>query len=205
MIEGASVKLRPVHADDLSRMRRWFDNPETMWFWAIPRPFVTSVQFESDLDSRFARFDQAGYFTILGPDDIPIGRIDFDDLDPINRSASIGILIGDPAARGKGYGPDAIIALLRYLFLDRNLHRVELTVLTWNERAVRAYRRIGFVDEGVHRDHRFAQGVYHDERQMSMLRPEFDARYGTESLLGAEIDDQSGPAEHNPVKPGRGK
>jgi RimJ/RimL family protein N-acetyltransferase len=178
MIEGSLVKLRPVHSDDLSVMRAWFDDPATMSFWARPHPFVTPDQFESDMTARFARFDRAGYFTIVDPDGAPIGRIDFEDLDTVNRSATIGIVIGEPSARGKGYGSDAIIALLGYLFQARNLHRVELTVLTWNERAIRAYRRLGFVEEGRHRNHLFAGGAYHDELQMSMLRPEFDARYG---------------------------
>ena len=179
MLIGERVTLRPVQASDLPNMRRWFDDPETMSFWADPRPFVTEREFEADLIGRFSRFDRAGYFTILSPDDVPIGRIDYEALDGRNGSAEIGILIGEPAARGQGYGPDAIVTLLRHLFLDRNLHRIDLTVLAWNERAIRAYRRLGFVDEGVHRDHRFADGCYVDELHVSMLRREFDERYGS--------------------------
>lgn len=178
MMIGERIRLRPVYSGDLPIMRPWFDDPATMAYWARPRPFVTEQEFVADLSGRFARFDRAGYFMILSPDDTPIGRIDYEDLDVRNASASIGIVIGDPNARGKGFGPDAIVTLLSHLFWDRNLHRIELTVLAWNERAIRAYRRIGFVDEGVHRDHRFVDGAYVDELQMSMLRSEFDARYG---------------------------
>ena len=179
MLAGERVTLRPVRAGDLPAMRRWFDDPETMAFWASPRPFVTEREFEPDLSGRFARFDPAGYFAILAPTGEPIGRIDYELLDDRNRSAEIGILIGEASGRGLGYGPDAIVALLKHLFWDRNLHRVDLTVLSWNERAMRAYRRIGFVDEGIHRDHRFVDGGYVDEVHMSVLRPEFDARYRT--------------------------
>lgn len=181
MLRGARVTLRPVTASDLPVMRRWFDDPETMAYWANPRPFVIERQFEADLTGRFATFDHAGYFTILDPSGRPIGRIDYEDVDTRARSASIGILIGEPDARGHGYGPDAIRALLLHLFHDRNLHRVELTVLAWNERAIRAYRRFGFTVEGRLRDHRFVDGRYVDELQMSMLRPEFDERYGPEA------------------------
>ena len=177
MIIGNLVTLRPVIASDLPIMRRWFDDPETMAFWAIPRPFVTADLFESDLGDRFSRFDLAGYFSILDPSGTPVGRIDYEDIDEKNGSASLGVLIGEPSARSRGYGPDAIVALLRHLYLDRNLHRVDLTVLTWNERAIRAYRKVGFVEEGVHRDHRYADGVYFDELRMSMLRRDFEDRY----------------------------
>lgn len=174
MIEGNRVSLRPVSAADLPHMRRWFDDPETMRHWGVPRPFVRERQFDDDLTGRFASFAAEGYFTILDPDGAPIGRIDFDQLDQRHRSCEIGILIGEESARNKRFGSDAIVALLRYLFLDRNLHRVGLTVLDWNERAIRAYRRFGFVDEGLLRDHRYADGRFVSELQMSMLRDEFD-------------------------------
>jgi RimJ/RimL family protein N-acetyltransferase len=177
MLTGKRIKLRPVETSDLPIMRRWFDDPETMAFWANPRPFVTERQFESELAGRFSRYDHAGYFIIIDPEGKPIGPIDYEGFDERNRSVEVGILIGEAEARGLGYGPDAVVTLLRYLFWDRNLHRVELTVLAWNERAVRAYRRIGFVQEGIHRDHKFVDGTYVDELHMSLLRAEFDSRY----------------------------
>jgi RimJ/RimL family protein N-acetyltransferase len=115
---------------------------------------------------------------IIDPNGKPIGRVDYEGLDDRNGSAEIGILIGEADARGLGYGPDAVVTLLRHLFWDRNVHRVDLTVLAWNERAIRAYRRIGFVEEGTHRDHRFVDGTYVDELHMSLLRAEFDAWHG---------------------------
>jgi RimJ/RimL family protein N-acetyltransferase len=177
MLRGEIVTLRPVQESDLPIMRRWFDDPETMKFWGNPRPFITEQAFEQDLNGRFSRFEEAGYFTIVEPAGQPVGRIDYEDVDERSRSASLGILIGEADARGKRYGSDAIKTLLLHLFRDRNLHRVDLTVLARNERAIRAYRRIGFVDEGVHRDHRFIDGAYVNELQMSLLRPEFDRLY----------------------------
>lgn len=177
MLNGKLVKLRPIAASDLPIMRCWFADPAVMRFWANSRPFVTEHTFESDLGGSFARFDDAGYFTILDPDSKPIGRIDFEHLDTRTRSVELGILIGEVSAQGKGYGPDAIIALLGYLYFNRNVHRVELTVLEFNEYAIRAYERIGFVHEGTLRDYRYVDGAYVAEHQMSILRPEFETRY----------------------------
>ncbi len=177
MLVGRLVRLRPVLASDLPAMRRWFSDPEVMRYWGHHRPFTTEKQFESDLDGRFSRFEDSGYFTVLDPDERPIGRIDFDLLDRRAKSAEIGILIGEVSSQGKGYGSDAMVTLMRYLFRDRNLHRVELTVFTTNERAIRAYDRIGFQREGVLRDHRFVGDSYAAELQMGMLRNEFDTRF----------------------------
>jgi RimJ/RimL family protein N-acetyltransferase len=174
MIRGEYVTLRPVAPADLPALRHWFNDPAVMRFWGRPRPLVLPNQFDADLPGRFAGFDDAGYFTIEDPSGRPIGRIEFERLDERNRSAELMILIGEPDALGRGFGRDAVRALLTYLFRDRNLYRVELTVLPDNKRAIRSYQRSGFSIEGTLRDHRFVDGRYVDELQMSILRHEFE-------------------------------
>jgi RimJ/RimL family protein N-acetyltransferase len=147
-----------------------------MRFWATPAAFLATAAFDADLRGRFSRFDDAGYF-MIAIDGNPIGRIDFEQLDEAMRSAEVMIVIGEPDERGKGYGADAMIALLRYLFHQRGLHRVALTVIAWNDRAIRSYEKIGFRAEGRYRDDLFFEGRFHDQIAMSMLRPEFEARW----------------------------
>jgi RimJ/RimL family protein N-acetyltransferase len=69
-------------------------------------------------------------------------------------------------------------ALLGYLFFQRNLHRVWLTVLADNRRAIAAYEKVGFVAEGRLRDDAYFDGRYHDQLVMGILRDEFAARRG---------------------------
>jgi RimJ/RimL family protein N-acetyltransferase len=197
MIAGRLVRLRPVSADDLPAMRRWMSNPLVMQFWGHMRPFVTERAYESDLQGRFASFEHAGHLTILDPDGTAIGRVFYEDLDTRARSATLGILIGEESAWGKGYGPDAMIALMRHLYYDRGLHRLELDVFTSNLRAVKAYEKIGFTHEGTLRDHRYVDGSYWDSYRMSMLRSEFEARFppsgiDSSSLSGLQIDHETG-------------
>jgi RimJ/RimL family protein N-acetyltransferase len=177
MLVGTQVRLRPIRRDDLPQLRAWFDDPELMRHWGRPAPLVPDDAFESDLRGRFSRFDDAGYLMIEHPDGRAIGRIDFEQLEMRSRSAEVMILIGDRAVQGQGYGTDAMVTLLRYLFHQRNLHRVSLTVFSWNARAVRSYEKVGFVVEGTLRDDLYFDGAYHDQIAMSILRPEFDARW----------------------------
>ena len=55
-----------------------------------------------------------------------IGVVDLRLLDPINRHATLGIAIGEPAARGQGHGSDALRLILAHAFSTLNLHRVQL-------------------------------------------------------------------------------
>jgi RimJ/RimL family protein N-acetyltransferase len=177
MLNERRVTLRPIRATDLPLLLQWLNDPQLMRHWAQPAPIVTEEQLARDLAGRFARFDTAGYFMIEREDGTPIGRIEFEQLDDRSRSAEVMILIGDAAARGKGYGTEAMVALLRYLFHQRNLHRVYLTVLAWNIAAQRSYAKVGFVVEGRLRDDLYFDGKFHDQFVMGILREEFDAKW----------------------------
>jgi ribosomal-protein-alanine N-acetyltransferase len=177
MIEGAKVRLRPIEKNDLALLRQWANDAKLMRFWSNPKPIVTGRHFEDDLNVRFATFDYAGYFMIEDPERNAIGRIEFERLSVRERSAEVMILIDDEQARGQCFGSDAMVALLRYLFHQRDLHRVWLTVLAWNQPAIRSYEKVGFVREGVLRQDVYFEGVAHDQLVMAMLRPEFDAKW----------------------------
>ena len=180
MIEGHLVRLRPIRRADLPLLRSWHDNPGVMRYWGQASPLVHEGQFEDDLSGRFARFDSSGYLAIvpIEPEDAPaIGRVEWEGLDRHNRSAEVMILIGDPAFWGHGFGTDALVSLLRYLFDVQGLHRVTLSVLSWNERAIRSYQKIGFVIEGMLRDDVYDGGRFHNQTVMGILRHEFSARW----------------------------
>lgn len=91
------------------------------------------------------------------------------------RTCEIGIGIGDPAYRGRGYGREALRLLLAYAFDHQNMHKVSLTTDATNERAQRAYRAVGFVEEGRRRQHAWTDGRYVDMVEMGLLRAEWRA------------------------------
>ncbi len=174
MIRGRQVHLRPIEERDLPFLRRWQDDARIMTGWAMPQPIVAHNAFADDLVNRFARFESAGYF-IIETVDGPIGRIDFHGFDERHRSAEVGIYIGEREAQGKGNAKDALSTLARFLFEQRRAARVELTVIESNERARKLYESIGFVTEGVHRDHIFFNGAFHNEVLMALYSAEMIA------------------------------
>lgn len=58
--------------------------------------------------------------------------------------ATLGIIIGERSHWNKGYGPEAIRAVLGQAFNQLKLNRIILTTFADNERAQQAFKKVGF-------------------------------------------------------------
>ncbi|WP_291634364.1 GNAT family protein, partial [Clostridium sp.] len=77
--------------------------------------------------------------------------------------------------RGRGYAKEALRLTIDFGFEELNLHRIELTVLEYNEPAIKLYERLGFKREGVYREFIHRDGKRYDMYLYGMLRPEWDS------------------------------
>jgi RimJ/RimL family protein N-acetyltransferase len=108
---------------------------------------------------------------IIEADGRAVGDIDLFRIEARNRNTLVGLGIWRAEDRVKGYGTDALRAMLRWAFRHLNMRRVEPE----NEAAVRVYKKLGFVVEGCRREHHYDDGCYRDELIMAVLRREFEA------------------------------
>ena len=70
------------------------------------------------------------------------------DIDPVDKEAEVGIIIGDRDFQGKGYGSDAMVTLKNYIFQETNLENLYLHTLITNERARKSFKKAGFSEIG---------------------------------------------------------
>ena len=96
-------------------------------------------------------------------------------MDDPNRRARYAVGIFDGALWDKGLGTEITQLVLKHAFEDLKLHRVDLRVLSFNERAIRCYEKCGFVKEGVEREGALIGGVWHTDIFMSILEHEYFA------------------------------
>ena len=75
--------------------------------------------------------------------------------------------------QNQGIGSFAIKKILQHAFLNMNLHRVELTVLSDNDRARHVYEKCGFKKEGIKRKSNFKNGVFVDTYFYAILKEDF--------------------------------
>lgn len=106
-----------------------------------------------------------------------IGRIVLADIEPGWKAELWRIYIGDVSLRGKGYGKEAMLAIMGYCFDQLGLERLYLDHYTGNPAAY-LYLSLGFQYEGVLRKNCRKNGVLYDVHLMSMLRDEYEERYG---------------------------
>jgi diamine N-acetyltransferase len=80
------------------------------------------------------------------------------------------------AAPGRGLGREAMRQVLRLAFDTYGAHRVWLDVYPENERARRAYRALGFQEEGLMRECIWSEGQFRSLILMSVLETDPGAR-----------------------------
>lgn len=104
-----------------------------------------------------------------------VGSVRLHALNPIDRRAalSIGILATDTL--DKGVGTEAMRLVAQYAFGPLGLNRLSVRVLDFNQRAIAAYRKVGFQVEGREREAAFIAGQWHDDLMMGLLAREFEA------------------------------
>ncbi len=175
MIFYDDIRLRAIEREDIPTFVRWFNDPEVRRYLLMFEP-MSKVKEERWFEARLA-LDNDFLFGIeapVGEDWQLIGNVGLHRVNWTNSHCTFGIVIGEQAFWGKGYGTKATRAALRFAFHSLNLHRVELVVFDFNLRARRVYEKAGFRLEGTRREALFQDGAYHDEHIMAILRREFE-------------------------------
>lgn len=175
-VRGERVFLRPFEPVDAEMYRRWCADRDVVRFASLDPP-LSLAQAERRMERLTDEHGKDVFAFVIGllEDERPIGEASLFKLDRVNGSAELGIFIGEPEEWGKGYGTDAVNALVDFGFGELRLERVHLEAWTENPRAIRAYEKAGFVHEGTLRHDRFEGGRFTDGHVMSLLRDEWSA------------------------------
>lgn len=89
--------------------------------------------------------------------------------------AELGYVITDESMRGKGFMKEALPAVIQYGFETMKLHRIEALTSTTNEVSIGLLKSVGFVYEGLLREHYLKEGKMEDSIMFSLLQKEFKA------------------------------
>ena len=172
---GERIYLSPRNTEEVEKFTEWLNDFETTDY--IGRSaIITTLEgerkyFEGSNDKNYS------FFIVTLDNDKPIVNIGLGCYDNINRTATLGIFIGDKEYRIKGYGTEAVRLILDYGFNYLNLNNIKLDLMSFNERALKCYQKCGFKEYGRRRKCKFINGKYYDSIEMDILAEEFKESY----------------------------
>jgi RimJ/RimL family protein N-acetyltransferase len=167
---NSKVSIGPVLAEDIASLFLWFNDSQAAQSDMPYRP-VDCITFKEWMDQNVSLTTQILFVIRSLTPARAVGFMLFKNFQPVFRSAELGVRIGRELDRGKGYGSAATEMALDYAWNTLNLRRVSLTVFAGNDRAIAAYRKAGFQEEGVMRQAAYIEGVWHDVVLMAAINP----------------------------------
>ena len=166
MLEGKTVNLRIVEREDLALVAEWFNNLEFNGKYDPLDPQLSRAEVEK----KFSELSpDAKWFIIEKKDGIKIGFIGHF---VVGKMLEIGysVILNE---RKKGYCTEAIRIIMDYLFLSKNIVRIQAQTNVRNVPSQRVLEKAGFMREGIVRKSYFVRGEWTDFYQYSILREEW--------------------------------
>jgi len=181
-LSGANVRLGPLQMSNLYTHYRWNNDPELNRYDSME-----SVTQKESLSSFKRRLEQMIVspppgvldWEIYTEDDTLIGLAFADHLSTASERCRIGITICDRSYWGKGYGAGTMHVLLKYLFMELELHRVAAQAFPFNTAWRKLLTGMGFSHESKQEDYLLREGTRYPLHTYAILRPYYKAHADT--------------------------
>jgi RimJ/RimL family protein N-acetyltransferase len=171
-IEGDRIYLSPLNLEDMELFTKWMNDSKV-----TDGSHATSkiVNFENEKDWLLNNLKSGNqtYGIILKENDSLIGSCGISNINHIDRTGTIGIMIGEEEQRNKGYGRETIKLIINYGFNILNLHNIDLSVFSFNKQAINCYKKVGFKEYGRRHECYYLNGTYYDEIFMEILETDY--------------------------------
>ena len=166
MLSGELVDLNVVEREDLPLITRWYNDLE---FVGDYEPFDQSSLAATE--RQYEGLKEGDWFIVSAKDGTKVG---FGCTFRAQGAFGLGYMFV-PEARGKGYGTETVKILVDYVFLHRDVPRVQAEIHPENMASQRVLEKAGFHREGVLRAKFFSRGVWRDSAMFSITRKDWGA------------------------------
>jgi len=165
LLEGKNINLRLVEKSELPILAEWSNNLEFLgqYVWLQQQ---SVAEWEKRYDSLTPDIK---WFFIEKKDGTKIGTMFHW---PAEYAFEIGYVLV-PNERRKGYCTEAVKIIVDYLFLSRNIVRIQALTDAENMASQRVLGKVGFKKEGTIRKSGFTRGEWRDRCLFSILREEW--------------------------------
>tara|TARA_X000000950_G_scaffold108424_2_gene136744 strand:+ start:12559 stop:13116 length:558 start_codon:yes stop_codon:yes gene_type:complete len=175
---GKNIYLRPVEIGDIDRgWQKWINEESVIEFLDGVYPVTKDNLLKYYHENQPPR---AVMFSICDKsDDTYIGNAKLGSINWINRTCSYGRIIGPEKYKGKGYGSEALILLVKYGFMKLGMNRICSGAIEGNIASLKSNEKVGFVQEGIQREAVWRNGKYNNVILLAITRNDFLKKYGS--------------------------
>lgn len=167
-----NIYLKPIDEKDTDLIIKWRNNSKVRKNFIFQGKLTKEIH-EKWLKDKVFTGNVVQFIIMEKKTNRPLGSIYLRDIDKINMKAELGIFIGEDNARGKGYGKEAIVELLKYGFTKLKLNKIYLRVLKDNVVAISSYNKSGFSQEGLFKQDVVINGQYYDIAFMAIFKSDW--------------------------------
>jgi RimJ/RimL family protein N-acetyltransferase len=173
-VTGKLVNLRPLEERDIDGpYSMWLNDPEVCRFNSHARFSVGKEELKKYILEAKQSSSMQVFAIVTKEKGNHVGNISLQNIDYIDRSAELAIIIGDKRYWGKGVGIEAWKLMMDYGFRVLNLHRLYCGCANKNLGMKRIAEKSGMKSEGRRRDSFFKNGRYDDILEFGILENEY--------------------------------
>jgi [ribosomal protein S5]-alanine N-acetyltransferase len=172
-IKNSRVSFKSAEYVDIEQYSTWINHFDYMKYLSTTKFPKTVSELRLYLES-FTNNPNKLFFSIFSQDDKYIGNISFSKIDWLNRTAELGIIIGDRSLSKKGQGKAAVALLCYYAFEQLGLQKICAGMTGENIGSIKLFEAVGFQKEGELREQFFINGHFISEYRYGLLKRELN-------------------------------
>ncbi len=166
---GKNVSLRTLRVEDVAYLVKSSESEEIRFMTNTAQAFTRDV-IEKHI-KRISKDDERYDFAIIHNESKEmIGECSVLEIDEDNDSERFRIAMSTIEHTGKRYGSEAMNLIIDFVFDELKLNRLHFEVFNFNKRGIKAYKKVGFIEEGRLRQAIKVNGEDHDETIMSIIK-----------------------------------
>lgn len=166
-----NVSLRKINEKDLEMIMNWRMSPEvSKYMYTDPELTLEEqkkwlVKINADLTCKY---------WIINVNNFDIGVLGLTDIDFANKRCSWIWYIGEVNYRGIGIAQLVQCNVHDYIFYELGLNRLYSEVIASNLRNIKAYEKLGYLVEGILKEHIYKNGEFYDVAMCGITKDRWD-------------------------------